>query len=138
MSSAAWIKSPRGRFVMHRKNAKRRDIPFFMTFDQWWEIWQTSGHWKQRGRGRRKYVMARFGDCGGYEVGNIKIILNSENSSEGNLGKISPPAQRAAAAASNKRRVWTLRARKEIARKSKQRSVICPRNKKGQWVSFQF
>ncbi|MDE2589220.1 MAG: hypothetical protein KGL95_06100 [Patescibacteria group bacterium] len=32
--------------------------------------------------------MARFNDTGPYALGNVKIITNSENLSEGNLGKI--------------------------------------------------
>jgi hypothetical protein len=34
-----------------------------------------------------QYGMARFGDKGPYAIGNVKIILNSENTIEAHLGK---------------------------------------------------
>jgi|ERR1043166_937293 hypothetical protein len=36
-----------------------------------------------RGTKVGQYVMARYGDQGAYEVGNVKIILSTENSREG-------------------------------------------------------
>jgi hypothetical protein len=54
---------------------------------QWALIWARSGHWHERGLGKGKYCMARFGDKGPYASWNVKIILQSENSSEGNIGK---------------------------------------------------
>jgi hypothetical protein len=69
-------------FWAQQQNAKYRGVPFLLTFEQWWDIWKKSGHWHERGRGKNKYCMARFGDKGAYEVGNVKIITNSQNSSE--------------------------------------------------------
>ena len=63
-------------------NARVRGIPFLMTFDQWWSIWERSGHWHKRGRKRGQYVMARYGDRGGYEVGNVRIVTVRENHAE--------------------------------------------------------
>ena len=62
------------KYRIHRQNARARGIPFRLTFEQWWRIWQRSGKWKQRGkideRGKRGrgYCMARPGDQGAYEV----------------------------------------------------------------------
>ena|SRR5258708_26013420 len=70
------------KFIDHRKAAKRRSIPFLLTFDQWWDIWNCSGHWDNRGKLRHQYCMARFGDQGAYEVGNIQIITVSQNCAE--------------------------------------------------------
>jgi hypothetical protein len=72
----------RTKFHEHRHHAAARGIPFTMTFEQWWEVRQQSGHWHERGRGRGKYVMARFGDRGGYEVGNVKVCSWEENAVE--------------------------------------------------------
>jgi hypothetical protein len=71
----AWAK-----FKGHKVNASQRGILFLLTFPEWWEIWQASGHWHERGKGRGQYVMARKGpDIGPYAVGNVEIILASEN-----------------------------------------------------------
>jgi hypothetical protein len=59
--------------------AKERGIAFDLTFGQWLGIWIESGRLAQRGRKRGCYVMARFGDVGPYEPGNVKIILVGEN-----------------------------------------------------------
>jgi hypothetical protein len=66
----------------HRANAGARDIPFRLTFDQWWRLWERSGKWKQRGNRSENYCMARPGDKGAYEIGNVKICTNFENRAE--------------------------------------------------------
>jgi hypothetical protein len=69
-------------FGRQRSDAKRRGIPFKLSFEEWWSIWKASGHWHERGRSRGQFVMARNADQGAYEVGNVKIITCEENSSE--------------------------------------------------------
>jgi hypothetical protein len=66
--------------------ARQRGIEFLLTMEEWVTIWRESGHLHERGRGRGKYVMARYGDQGPYAVGNVKIITHSENCSEGMRG----------------------------------------------------
>ena len=63
----------------HKYNAKRRGIPFRLTFEQWFDIWQGSGCIHLMGKGAGRYVMARHGDLGAYEIGNVAIITNIEN-----------------------------------------------------------
>lgn len=70
--------SPLKRFRQQWVGAKRRGIPWQITFTQWWKIWTDSGKWEQRGRGS-KFVMARFGDVGPYAVGNVEIITGAQN-----------------------------------------------------------
>jgi hypothetical protein len=65
-------------------NARFRDIPFLLTFEQWWAIWQQSGKWEQRGSRRGQYCMARYGDQGAYEIGNVSICLIEDNRAERN------------------------------------------------------
>lgn len=65
-----------------RKSARRRGIPFQLTFEQWFEIWLRSGHLHERGCRQGQYVMARLNDTGPYAPGNVKIILHVENSRE--------------------------------------------------------
>jgi len=69
-------------YQQQRNTALDRNIPFHLTLWQWWTIWQESGHWEQRGRGRDGYCMARIGDSGAYEVGNVRIASNLENIAE--------------------------------------------------------
>jgi hypothetical protein len=64
--------------------AKKRGIPFLLSYDEWQYIWDASGKWEERGRGSNKYCMARHNDIGPYAVDNISIITNHENLSLGN------------------------------------------------------
>ena len=72
----------RQKFSAQKSDAKRRGIAFRLTFDEWLGIWQASGRLAQRGNRRGHYVMARYGDRGNYEVGNVRIILFEENGRE--------------------------------------------------------
>jgi hypothetical protein len=76
--------TPEGRYLEHRDNARKRGIPFKLTFKQWFALWEESGKWKQRGNRTGQYCMARPGDKGAYEVGNVVIILNEDNRAERN------------------------------------------------------
>lgn len=65
-----------------KTRSAERGIPFLLTFEQWKKIWRDSGCMNYRGRERGKYCMARFGDKGAYEVGNVKIVKTEENRAE--------------------------------------------------------
>lgn len=71
-------RTPLGAFRRQRTNAKTRGIEWRLTLTQWWEIWQRSGHWDERGRGHA-YAMCRYGDKGPYAVNNVYIATNSQN-----------------------------------------------------------
>ncbi len=70
------------RFEQHRKNAQYRGIEFRLTFAEWLQIWRDSGKLHLVGRGKGKYCMARRGDAGAYEIGNVDIKPTVENSRE--------------------------------------------------------
>lgn len=72
---------PTRAFCYQKRTAGHRGIEWKFTLWQWWTVWQESGKWEQRGRGHNKYVMARKGDVGPYEAGNVFICTLSENSS---------------------------------------------------------
>lgn len=73
---------PIQRFECQMKNAKHnRKIDWQLTFPQWWQVWQESGKWEQRGRGKG-YGMARYFDAGPYSVDNVHIITGVENSTD--------------------------------------------------------
>ena len=65
-----------------KRNAQSRGIKFCLTLPEWWQIWQESGNFQNRGIGSNRYVMSRHGDSGPYKIGNVSIILASKNSSD--------------------------------------------------------
>jgi hypothetical protein len=69
-------------FQAQRGCAGTRGVEWALTLSEWWGIWQWSGHWERRGRGRGKYVMARFRDEGPYAANNVRIITFTENLQE--------------------------------------------------------
>lgn len=71
----------------NRYSAKQRNIPFYLTYQQWLYIWLASGKLNERGKMAHQYCLARFGDQGAYELGNVKIITNSANCSENSCRK---------------------------------------------------
>src|SRR5690606_15804220 len=74
-------------FRMHKVNAKTRGVPFRFTFEQWLAWWTATGHYHERGTSRGQYVMARRGDQGAYEPGNVYCAQGWENQNEAHLGK---------------------------------------------------
>jgi hypothetical protein len=69
-------------YRQQRKNCRRRNIPFLLSFEAWLNIWHDSGHFKERGVFKGQYVMARFGDVGPYSADNVKIVINRINQQE--------------------------------------------------------
>lgn len=74
------------RFREQRHSSEQRGIAFLLTFDEWITVWTESGHLHERGKAPGQYVMARYGDCGPYAVGNVKIITMKANIQEGSRG----------------------------------------------------
>lgn len=70
--------SPSHCFIQQRNNARTRKIGWELTLWQWWTIWQESGCWTERGRGRG-YAMCRVNDVGPYAVGNVYIATGVQN-----------------------------------------------------------
>lgn len=69
-------------YMKHRQDAKMRGVPWLITFEEWWSVWDASGKWPERGHCSGQYVMARYGDRGPYAVGNVRIITCNENVAE--------------------------------------------------------
>jgi hypothetical protein len=70
-----------------RRTARARGIEFLLTPWQWWCVWRDSGHYGDRGRRGHQYVMARIGDDGAYEVGNVYICTSAQNIKDGFVNK---------------------------------------------------
>src|SRR5260370_36342368 len=62
------------KYDQHRYRAERRGIPFELTFKQWLQIWQDSGHLRERGHRQGQYVMARIFGGRSYKKGNGRGI----------------------------------------------------------------
>lgn len=74
------LRTPTRAFSCQKKNALTRGVVWNLKLWDWWQIWQQSGHWEERGRAADAYVMCRFGDAGPYEVGNVYIATLRHNS----------------------------------------------------------
>lgn len=71
--------TPLKAFCHQRHSAiTRRNIEWKLSLMEWWRIWQASGHWHERGRGRG-WHMCRNGDTGPYALGNVHIGPGAEN-----------------------------------------------------------
>jgi hypothetical protein len=68
--------TPKGRYISHKNSAKQRGVPFLLTFEEWWGLWEP--HWHLRD-GTNSLSMCRTGDEGGYELGNVRIDTNLNN-----------------------------------------------------------
>lgn len=77
------LPDPYRKFVSHKDGAGRRGIPFRMTFEEWWGMWEP--HYARRGTRRGCMVMCRHYDTGAYEVGNVSIRTVTENQHEKSL-----------------------------------------------------
>ena len=71
-------------------SSNKRGVKFDLTYEQWLEIWESSGFAHLRGRGKGKYCMARHNDIGPYAVGNVSIMPISQNASDAHKGKPKP------------------------------------------------
>lgn len=71
-----------------KRRARLRGIQFDLTYEEWLNIWQISGHFHERGCRKGQYNMARNGDIGPYAVGNVSIIRHEENSREASTERI--------------------------------------------------
>ena len=68
----------KGKYVASKMHAKQRGIEFKLSFDEW--MWFWNGHWDKRGTFAKQLCMCRKGDKGAYEIGNIYLDTNSNNS----------------------------------------------------------
>ena len=76
------LRKAKRRYWEHRDHAKRRNVPFEISFEDWLKIWLDSGHWLERGPKGNQYCMSRFKDQGSYAVGNVFIQTNAGNISD--------------------------------------------------------
>jgi hypothetical protein len=63
------------------RNADARKVAVELTFPEWWNMWQESGRWAERGVGNG-YGMFRPDSAQPYKVGNIEIKSGAEQASQ--------------------------------------------------------
>lgn len=78
----AYALSPKGKYTSQRAHAKKRGIPFLLTFEEWWSVWEASGKFSQMGAKLGDYCMCRVGDTGPYVLGNVYIASTHHNRKE--------------------------------------------------------
>jgi transcription initiation factor TFIIIB Brf1 subunit/transcription initiation factor TFIIB len=61
------------------RNAKRRGIPFTLTFDEYVSIAGPSGYFARKGRFKDSLHMDRVREWEGYHFWNMQTITNSQN-----------------------------------------------------------
>ena len=72
----------------HKSTAKQRGIDFDLTYEEWLDIWMSSGFAHLRGVGKGKYCMSRHNDIGSYCIDNVSIIPHDKNAGDGQRGKV--------------------------------------------------
>lgn len=101
--------TPKSRYNTQKRQSRRRDIPFCLTFDEWWKLWEP--HWEKRGTCSDCYVMARFGDQGPYAAGNVEITTAAANHSAAHRGEKTHLARLTASAVRDIRKKLAKKAR---------------------------
>ena len=66
-------------FNDQRSVARARGIIWEFTFEEWFAVWEQSGHLAERGRNKGQYNMCRFNDIGPYSADNVFIDTHVNN-----------------------------------------------------------
>ena len=80
-------------FREQRNNAKHRGIEWKLSYKQWLDWWNETGHFDSRGRSKGGFCMSRIGDSGPYSLENIECKTIAENSREALTRKSTKPAE---------------------------------------------
>jgi hypothetical protein len=119
----------RDQYMQHRRDAKARGIGFLLSFEDWLAIWVASGKLDLRGTKKGQYCMARYGDVGPYALGNVRVILHSQNVKEICRGSLTLE-HRAKIGAANATKVRSQQFRDNLAKLA----IIRCRNEHGQFT----
>lgn len=76
------IKDAKKKYKNQKARAIQRKIQWKFTFQTWWDWWQESNHWNERGVRKDQYCMCRKGDVGPYSIENVQCLTNSQNSKD--------------------------------------------------------
>jgi len=97
-------------FTKRKTDAKHRGISWELTLEQFIKIWESSGHWHERGTRKTNYIMVRVTadgvyNVGPYAIGNVKIVNRSENNRIVNLKKVADGTHNFLGSENNRKRV---------------------------------
>lgn len=75
------------RYREHRKGARIRNIPFLITFEEWYNWWLANGVDRNipRPNNGDTLCMCRFNDIGAYSLGNIYCATKKQNTIDGHI-----------------------------------------------------
>ena len=73
------------KYNVQRSKAKKRNIEWEFTYEEWLEWW--GDDIINRGRGKGQLCMSRYNDIGPYNPSNVRKLTIEGNSSEGHKGK---------------------------------------------------
>lgn len=82
LSQAKYQQTPKGKYANAKRKSNQRKIGWNISFKDWWDMWQASGHWEERGISAGNYMMCRTWDTGIYELGNVRIDTRESNIQE--------------------------------------------------------
>lgn len=77
----------RNKYNQQKGKAKSRGIDWEFTLVEWWDVWQESGKWSERGSLTDQYAMGRTGDAGPYAKWNVYICTNRQNRKDLHINK---------------------------------------------------
>ena len=83
-------------FYNVRRSAKKRNIPFNLTFEQFQQFDEQTGYVESKGQDKESLTIDRIDSSKGYEINNIRALTMSENSAkkvEGMTDPIEPIAK---------------------------------------------
>lgn len=75
-------KKAKARYCWHRNTARKRNIPFLLTFEEWDKWWLSNGVDKDLPTvftNRNTLNMCRYNDTGAYELNNIYCATYQQN-----------------------------------------------------------
>lgn len=73
------MRSPRESYSDQKRHAGDRGIEWLLSYEDYLEIWLTSGKWFEKGRQPHNYCMCRYRDSGPYSRTNVFIDTVEEN-----------------------------------------------------------
>lgn len=77
-------------YTRSKADAKRRDIEFLFTFEEWKKWWLDTGKWELRGKKSGCYQMCRKNDIGAYSIDNVYCDTVEANSALPHKGQSRP------------------------------------------------
>jgi len=83
MNNLKTIAEYKADYENQKRQAKRRNIQFDLTFGEWLGWWLDTGNLDRRGVTSGCFVMSRKDDLGAYQLGNIECKTREQNIVEG-------------------------------------------------------